>query len=165
MKPTKRRRCEPLGAEYSRHLENFFNHLDEMETNTKLPELSPRAKEAKPDAQLMREKSLVFGHYKQTGQLQQYAMDKAVVPTVYGEIFINENNKDKYVRAMYTYHRKQERSLSSQASECQRSSEFPQDMCQFCDVMGNRYCQYCIEEKNRHFARRYENKLIVMRQR
>ena len=154
-----RTKHEPLGYEYSRHSQNFFDTLEafDIDTSISLPELSPRAVNLDKDPQVMKEKNLVFDYVTETGQLQRYAMDKAVVPVVYGDVFLSESNRKKYIRAMFV---KDARRDGERMSHCPRFKTFAGDKCQFCDVMGNRYCQYCIEQRNKHFAQRYERKMI-----
>ena len=97
----RRTKHEPLGYEYSRHSQNFFDTLEayDIDTSITLPELSPRATNLDKDPQIMKEKNLVFDFITETGQLQRYAMDKAVVPVVYGDVFLSENNRrNTYVR-------------------------------------------------------------------
>ena len=92
----------------------------------------------------------------EAGQIQRYAMDKAVVPVVYGDVFLSEDNRRTYIHAMYAKDKKRD---AHGTSSCPRRA-FRADKRQFCDVMGNRYCQYCIEQRNKHFAQRYERKIV-----
>ena len=129
------------------------------DTSITLPELSPRATQLlDKDPQIIKEKSLIFDFITETGQLQRYALDKAVVPVVYGDIFLSDDNRKKYIRAMYVKDKK--RDVNNRTSNCPRFNAFTGEKGQFCDVMGNRYCQYCIEQRNKHFAQRYERKMV-----
>ena len=117
----------------------------------------------KADAQTVKEKEIVMRNFFLTGKMKRFEENKAVLPSVYKQVLDNSAKRQTYVSTLYNHQleRRRERERERSIVDCTKRLNMPDEQCEFCDVMGNRYCSYCIEFKNRHFALGYEKNFLL----